>query len=152
MKRLFPLAAAATLLGFAAHAQDADIAAVLGEAQALGSFSEICPGLYPDMAVIDASEENVWQVAVSRYGEAQATEMLSSPAMERAVLAEARVTMSAFAEKAGGADKICAYAANGGIIGVTAQPTDDQPDTDTNPEPEPAAPEEAPLSELVPEY
>ena len=151
MKCLFPLAAAAALFGFAAHAQDADIAAVLGEVQALESFSEICPGLYPDTAVIDASEGQVWDAAVSRYGEEQATAVLSSDAMEAAVLAEARMTIDALSQKAGGPDKLCEFAASGGVVGVIVRPTEAQPGSGENTGPEPEMIEE-PLSELVPEY
>lgn len=155
MKKMIALCVVGLAFASSAQAQDAQIAAVLGEAQALEEINTLCPQVYSDVAVIDASEDRVWAYATQVYG-ADAERMITSDAMEQAVRNAAYDTLLAFEKSAGGKDKLCAYAESGAIRGVTKLHPDQQPES-VSAQDQPgyaSAPDPAPaeLPPLVPEW
>lgn len=128
IKKLIPLLAL-PLLATPAFSQESDLVAVLGENMALEQITNICPGVYPDMAVLDRTEDQVMAYMTSTYGADRAMDVLSSAETEREVKQAAYRTLLDFEKQAGGPEKLCDHIRSGAVQGVTLTPPDQQPES-----------------------
>lgn len=135
-------------------AQNADIAIVLGDVVAIEQTSEECPGVYPDVRLMEQTENQVWAFAVSTYGETQAMVELNSPQMQSAISRAAEAAKSAFVSGAGDAYDVCDYVKTDAVRGFSLIPEDQQEmsmEENVPSQVQPADPE-VNLTPLVPAY
>lgn len=118
-----------SLLVFSAaqvSAQEADIALVLGDIAAIEKISAQCPGVYPDYAVMESTQDNVWDFAVATYGEEKAGDVLSSETIMNQTQIAGDVVIEGFIKAAGGESAVCDYVMSGAVKGFTSVPFDGQ--------------------------
>ncbi len=137
MIRPLLLATALLTVSGAAQAQQSPkdaIATAMGEITFLEAIEQACPGIYPDMMIVQDVMDRVFTYADQAYGgEQRSLAALNAPEMIRASDEAADRFVAEHVKKAGGPDKFCAYAASGAIKGLTKVSIEEQ--ERLNPEP-----------------